>query len=70
MAAAPATFPAGGATTRKLERWNAKDIKDDPNEVKIKDKVIKEGATMAELGSASSVVGDREDGSHLLTAQR
>jgi hypothetical protein len=34
----------------KLGRWNAKDIKDDPNKVKIKDKVIEEGATMAELG--------------------
>ena len=47
-----------------------KDIKEDPNEVKIKDKVIEEGATMAELGSASSVAGGGEDGSHLLTAQR
>ena len=47
-----------------------KDIKEDPNEVKIKDKVIEEGAAMVELGSASSVAGGREDGSHLLTAQR
>ena len=47
-----------------------KDIKEDPNEVKIKDKVIEEGVTKATLGSASSVAGDREDGSHLLTAQR
>ena len=47
-----------------------KDIKEDPNEVKIKDKVIEEGATMAALGLESSVAGDGEDDSHLLTAQR
>ena len=47
-----------------------KDIKEDPNEVKIKDKVIEEGATMVEQGSASSVAGNGEDGSHLLIAQR
>ena len=46
------------------------DIKENPNEVKIKDKVIEEGATMAELGSASSVAGSGENGSHLLTTQR
>ena len=46
-----------------------KDIKEDPNEVKIKDKVIEEGATMVEQGSASSVAGGAEDGLHLLTTQ-
>ena len=46
-----------------------KDIKEDLNEVNIKDKVIEEGATMVALGSASSMADDGEDGSHLLTAQ-